>query len=93
MEVTSNVKETQKSLVEWGKQEWGTKSGEPSSKTGERYLPEKAREALSDSEYAATSARKEKIKLPVSNTQPNLKRLQRKQQSLEWLKVVKPIAD
>ena len=54
----SLLKKAQKSLVEWGKQKWGTKSGEPSSKTGERYLPEKAREALSDSEYAATSAKK-----------------------------------
>ena len=56
------LKQAQKSLVEWGKQKWGTKSGEPSSKTGERYLPEKAREALSDSEYAATSAKKRKDK-------------------------------
>ena len=54
----SLLKKAQKSLVEWGKQKWGTKSGEPSSKTGERYLPKKAREALSDSEYAATSAKK-----------------------------------
>ena len=58
----SLLKKSQKSLVEWGKQKWGTKSGEPSSKTGERYLPEKAREALSDSEYAATSAKKRKDK-------------------------------
>ena len=64
------LKKLTKSLEEWGKQEWGTKSGKKSSETGERYLPKKAREALSDSEYAATSARKEKIKLPVSNTQP-----------------------
>jgi len=56
------LKQAQKSLVEWGKQKWGTKSGQPSSKTGERYLPEKAREALSDSEYAATSAKKRKDK-------------------------------
>ena len=56
------LKKAQKSLVEWGKQKWGTKSGEPSSKTGERYLPEKAREALSDSEYAATTAAKRKDK-------------------------------
>ena len=51
------LKKAQKSLVEWGKQKWGTKSGRSSSKTGERYLPEKAREALSDSEYAATSSK------------------------------------
>ena len=47
-----------KSLKAWSKQDWGTKSGKKSSETGERYLPKKAREALSDSEYAATTAAK-----------------------------------
>mgnify|MGYP000707246762 CR=1 FL=1 len=50
----------QKSLVNWTKQKWRTKSGKPSSKTGERYLPEKAIKALSSSEYARTSAVKRK---------------------------------
>ena len=49
----------QKSLSKWTKEKWGTKSGKPSTQgkeaTGERYLPKKAREALSASEYAATS--------------------------------------
>ena len=53
---------SQESLDNWTKQEWGTKSGKKSSETGERYLPKKAREALSDSEYAATSAKKRKDK-------------------------------
>ena len=48
----------QKSLSKWTKEKWGTKSGKPSTQgskaTGERYLPKKAREALSASEYAAT---------------------------------------
>jgi hypothetical protein len=52
----------QKSLKKWTKEEWGTKSGKPSTQgkkaTGERYLPKKAREALSDKEYAATSRKK-----------------------------------
>jgi hypothetical protein len=52
----------QQSLKKWTKEEWGTKSGKPSTQgkkaTGERYLPEKARESLSASEYAATSAKK-----------------------------------
>ena len=56
------LKKPQESLKKWGKQDWGTKSGKPSSKTGERYLPKKAREALSDSEYAATTAAKRKDK-------------------------------
>ena len=52
----------QKSLSKWTKEEWGTKSGKPSTQgpkaTGERYLPKKARQALSAKEYAATSKAK-----------------------------------
>ena len=58
------LKKSQKSLKKWTKQKWGTKSGKPSTQgkkaTGERYLPKKAREALSDEEYAATSTKKRK---------------------------------
>lgn len=54
--------ESQKSLSKWTKEDWGTKSGKPSTQgkkaTGERYLPKKAREALSDKEYKATSKKK-----------------------------------
>jgi hypothetical protein len=46
---------SQKSLQAWTRQKWRTKSGKPSSKTGERYLPEKAIKALSSAEYAATT--------------------------------------
>ena len=46
------------SLSKWTKQEWTTKSGNPSKETGERYLPKKAIEALSSSEYAATTRAK-----------------------------------
>jgi len=53
---------SQQSLKNWSKQKWRTKSGKPSSKTGERYLPEKAIKALSSSEYARTSASKRKGK-------------------------------
>lgn len=52
------MKAPQKSLVDWTKQKWRTKSGKPNSKTGERYLPEKAIKALSSSEYAATTKAK-----------------------------------
>ena len=52
----------QKFLSKWTKEEWGTKSGKPSTQgakaTGERYLPKKARAALSSAEYAKTSAAK-----------------------------------
>lgn len=52
------LKKSQKSLKKWTKQKWRTKSGKPSSKTGERYLPEKAIKALSSREYAATTRAK-----------------------------------
>ena len=54
----------QKSLANWTKQKWRTKSGKPSTQgskaTGERYLPEKAIKALSSAEYAASTAAKRK---------------------------------
>jgi len=60
----AGLKKPQKSLKKWTKQDWGTKSGKPSTQgakaTGERYLPKKARQALSAKEYAATSAKKRK---------------------------------
>ena len=52
------MKAPQKSLKAWGDQKWRTKSGKPSSETGERYLPEKAINALSPQEYAATTRAK-----------------------------------
>lgn len=52
------LKKSQKSLKSWTKQKWRTKSGKPSSKTGERYLPEKAIKALSAKEYAASTRKK-----------------------------------
>ena len=52
------LRKSQKSLKKWTKQKWRTKSGKPSGKTGERYLPEKAIKALSSSEYARTTAAK-----------------------------------
>ena len=52
----------QKSLSKWTKEDWGTRSGKPSTQgpkaTGERYLPKAAREALSPAEYAATTRAK-----------------------------------
>ena len=56
------MKAPQKSLANWTKQKWRTKSGKPSTQgskaTGERYLPAKAIKALSSAEYSATSAKK-----------------------------------
>ncbi|SDA21316.1 hypothetical protein SAMN02799622_02695 [Methylobacterium sp. UNC378MF] len=45
-------------LQQWTDEEWGTKSGKASGETGERYLPKKARETLTDTEYAASTAKK-----------------------------------
>jgi hypothetical protein len=56
------LKAPQKSLQEWTAQKWTTKSGKPSSKTGERYLPSAAVKALTPAEYAATTAAKRKGK-------------------------------
>jgi len=60
----AGLKKSQKSLKKWTKDDWGTKSGKPSTQgkkaTGERYLPKKARQSLSSQEYAATSAKKRK---------------------------------
>jgi len=52
------LKKSQRSLKAWTKQKWRTKSGKPSGKTGERYLPEKAIKAMSSAEYAATTRAK-----------------------------------
>ena len=49
---------SQQSLKSWTKQKWRTKSGKPSSETGERYLPTAAIKSLSSSEYAATTRAK-----------------------------------
>ena len=54
------LKKSQRSLKQWTTQQWRTKSGKPSSKTGERYLPEKAIKSLTSAEYAATTRAKRK---------------------------------
>ncbi len=48
----------QKSLSKWTREDWGTGSGKPSGKTGERYLPKAAREALTPAELGATNRAK-----------------------------------
>ncbi len=59
---TGSKTKAQSSLSKWTREEWGTKSGKPSTQgakaTGERYLPKKARQALTKKEYAATTAAK-----------------------------------
>jgi hypothetical protein len=59
---TSGKSKAQTALSRWTDEDWGTKSGKPSTQgskaTGERYLPRKARESLTASEYAATTRAK-----------------------------------
>jgi hypothetical protein len=60
---TGKKTDAQRSLSEWSSQNWRTKSGLPSSITGERYLPEKVIASLSDKDYKITSkAKKEGMK-------------------------------
>ena len=55
-------KKADNSLSRWTREDWGTRSGKPSTQgseaTGERYLPKAAREKLTASEYAATTRAK-----------------------------------
>lgn len=48
----------QKDLTRWTKEDWRTKTGEPSLLTGQRYLPAKAILALTSAEYAETTKAK-----------------------------------
>jgi hypothetical protein len=56
------MKAPQRSLKKWTKEDWGTRSGKPSTQgakaTGERYLPKSAIKSLSPAEYAATTRAK-----------------------------------
>lgn len=56
------IRKPQQSLQDWTKQKWTTKSGKPSSKTGERYLPQAAIKSLTPAEYSATTEAKRKGK-------------------------------
>ena len=51
-------KDADNSLHQWTEEEWDTKSGKRSGESGERYLPREARDALSNKDYARTTARK-----------------------------------
>ena len=73
------LKKSQRSLKNWTRQKWRTKSGKPSTQgpkaTGERYLPERAIKSMSSAEYAATTRRKEEIRRKGNNSLNNLKGL------------------
>ena len=46
------------SLHEWTEEDWGTRSGEESGETGERYLPRRVRMLLTEDEYHRSTAKK-----------------------------------
>ena len=45
-------------LKQWTNEDWGTRSGERSKNSGERYLPKQARDHLTKAEYDRTTAKK-----------------------------------
>lgn len=45
-------------LHKWTEEDWGTKSGDASDDTGERYLPKKVRMLLTEDEYARSTQKK-----------------------------------
>ena len=45
-------------LHQWTEEDWGTKSGDASSESGERYLPRKVRMLLTEDEYARSTQKK-----------------------------------
>lgn len=53
-------RDTSKGLLKWIREDWRTKSGKPSLVTGERFLPAKAIEALTEKQYKETSAIKKR---------------------------------
>lgn len=58
-EYDGELTEAQKSMKKWTDEDWGTKSGLPSKITGERYLPKKIIEKLTDEEYNETTKSKQ----------------------------------
>ena len=72
------LKKPQKSLKKWTSQKWRTKSGKPSAKTGERYLPSSAIKSLSPQEYAATTRKKRKYTKAGKQHSKQPKRIARK---------------
>ncbi|EKV31424.1 hypothetical protein C882_3797 [Caenispirillum salinarum AK4] len=45
-------------LDKWTEEDWGTRSGARSRDTGERYLPKKARERMTEEQYRRTTEKK-----------------------------------
>lgn len=78
------MKGPQESLKAWGDQKWQTKSGKPSSETGERYLPKAAIESLSPAEYAATTRAKRAGKSEGKQFVSQPKKIAEKTSKFRW---------
>jgi len=77
----SGKKKSTNKLSKWTKQKWTTKSGKKSSKTGERYLPERLIKSMSSSQYAYETRKKreatKKGKQKASYSKRTTKRIRR----------------
>ena len=85
-EYTGSKTKAQKSLSKWTKEDWGTKSGKPSTQgskaTGERYLPKKVREGLTKKEYEATTRKKRQDTAKGKQHSPQPKKVAKKTSKL-----------
>jgi len=54
----TGAKSTENHLTQWTAEHWGTKSGQESLETGERYLPAETLARLTDDQYRRTSDKK-----------------------------------
>ncbi len=79
----SNLKKSQRSLRQWTKQKWRTKSGKKSSETGERYLPEKAIKHSQKKNTPEQVEKKEKTLKKENNILSNQKKQLEKLESIE----------
>ncbi|SDY65488.1 DUF5872 domain-containing protein [Citreimonas salinaria] len=61
-------------LHEWTEEEWGTKSGEESLESGERYLPKEVRLLLTEDEYDRSTQRKKGTSGQFSGQPEDVKR-------------------
>jgi hypothetical protein len=65
-------------LSQWTGEAWGTKSGAQSGKTGERYLPQRVRDSLSDADYQRSTAKKRSDTAKGKQVSPQPKDVARK---------------
>ena len=79
------LKASQRSLKSWTKQKWRTKSGKPSKKTGERYLPTAAIKLYHPKSTQRQLELKEKAQKQVNNSSNSLKASLKRREVIEKL--------